>query len=164
MHGKFDLWILKLRDQQKYVGPAEPLLPLEQYNKHTKLLESFGKKVKSMIGEENVVDVVIYFDEAHTLLTEKCEDEAKGPGWSSYDNLCWAATFCCEFPIFFIFLSTGSGLPQFSLTKRKADKADLNTPIHEMPFDCHPQKVQKGKRSMDETASIPFMAKFGRPL
>ncbi len=135
------------------------------------LLESFRKKVKSIIGEEKVVEVVIYFDEAHTLLTEKFDDEAKGPERTSYDILCWAATFCCEYPIFFIFLSTNSSLPQFAAVKAKSTserisigKADLNTPINEIPFDCHPQKVRKGRLSMGETASIPFMARFGRPL
>ncbi|KAF8340879.1 hypothetical protein F5887DRAFT_1225825 [Amanita rubescens] len=164
--------IIREARKTKHVGHVSYSLPIEQYQKHTKpLLERFRKKVKSIIGEEKVVEVIIYFDEAHTLLTEKSEDEAKGPGLSSYANLCWAATFCYDSPVFFIFLSTNSSLPHFAVVKAKSTsepisicKAGLNTPINEMPFDCHPQKVRKGKLSMDETASIPFMARFGRPL
>ncbi|KAF8340891.1 hypothetical protein F5887DRAFT_1225901 [Amanita rubescens] len=160
--------MLKLRGKQRHVGPETYSL----HQNHVKpLLESFRKKVKSIIGEEKVVEVVIYFDEAHTLLTEKFGDQAKGPEKNSYDILCWAATFCCEAPIVFIFLSTNSSLPHFAVVKAKSTserisvgKPDLNTPINEISFDCHPQKVRKGMLSMDETASIPFMARFGRPL
>jgi len=109
--------------------------------------------------------VVIYFDEAHTLLEDLLVD---GGSKKFFDIFCWVATLCCEFPLFFIFISTRSLVPKLLTTGSSSTisyaNASLNVPIIETPFDCHPKKVPKGGLSLDDTASIDFLARFGRPL
>ena len=82
-----------------------------------------------------------------------------------------AASHFVNFDVFFIFLSTNSSLPKLASTKRNAvsarisrGEADLNTPIIEIPFDCHHKIIGNGELSLNETISVHFLARFGRPL
>jgi hypothetical protein len=111
------------------------------------------------------VEVVIYFDEAHTLLEDLLVD---GANKNFFDIFCWVATLCCEFPVFFIFISTRPLVPKLLTSESRGTisyaNVSLNVPIIETPFDCYPKKVPKGQLSLDETTSIDFLARFGRPL
>ena len=113
------------------------------------------------------VEVVIYFDEAHTL-TEVLEYERQE---SLYDIFYWVTAFCHTEPVFFIFLSTEPSLAKFPASEDEANSAriarksiDLNIPITETPFDCYPGTVGKGQLLLKDITSVMFLARFGRPL
>ena len=129
---------------------------------------------EDMGGQENNLNMVIYFDEVQTLFshssssTDGVDEKQKK---NRYDALCSAASHFVDFDIFFIFLSTNSSLPKLAPTKQNAisarisrGDADLNTPIIEIPFDCHHKTVGNGEFSLNETVSVHFLARFGRPL
>jgi hypothetical protein len=131
-------------------------------------------ETRKIVGQENNLNMVIYFDEVQTLFThpsssQDSADEKKKK--NRYDALCSAASYFVNYDIFFIFLSTNSSLPKLAPTKQNAvsarisrGEADLNTPIIEIPFDCHHKTVGNGEFSLNETISVHFLARFGRPL
>ena len=131
--------------------------------------EQIGKGIHEKIfGRENNLSMVIYFDEVQTLFADNAEEKRKK---SHYDALCSAASHFTNFDIFFIFLSTNSSLPKLAPTRQNAvsarisrGEADLNTPIIEIPFDCHHKIIGNGELLLNETISIRFLARFGRPL
>ena len=127
-------------------------------------------KLDSCSGVESQrIKLIIYFDEAHPLtkVVPKKEDEK-----TLYDFLCSCFNQFLAFPIFVIFLSTNSSLAQFASPRALArsarirgGKAVAHAPITETPFDCCDDLIVKpGKLDIEEIGTIPFMAKFGRPL
>ena len=142
----------------------------------TRAFEKIGQGMRENIfGREDNLNMVIYFDEIQTLFTHSsssstdCIDERKKK--NRYDALCSAASYFMKFDIFFIFLSTNSSLPKLASTRQNAvsariskGEAHLNTPVIEIPFDCHHKMVGNGEFSLHETISVHFLARFGRPL
>jgi hypothetical protein len=130
------------------------------------------RETRKILGQENNLNMVIYFDEVQTLFTHSSSDSADDKKKKNrYDALCSAASYFVNYDVFFIFLSTNSSLPKLAPTKQNAvsarisrGEADLNTPIIEIPFDCHHKTVGNGELSLNETISIHFLARFGRPL
>ena len=141
----------------------------------TRAFEKICQGIRENIGgQENNLKMVIYFDEVQTLFTHRSSsstDSVDEKKKNRYDALCSAASYFVDFDIFFIFLSTNSSLPKLAPTKQNAisarisrGDADLNTPIIEIPFDCHHKTVGNGEFSLNETVSVHFLARFGRPL
>ena len=142
--------------------------PHKQSKPAQQSLKRLCKVIKGILCTKlTEVEVVISFDETHTL--------TNGDGISGhkslYDILCWAVTFCVHKPLFFIFLSTNSQMPKLAATRDNAKsarvasgEAELNTPITETPFDCYPDTMKKGELLLQDTRSITFLARFGRPL
>ena len=141
----------------------------------TRAFEKICQGIRENIGgQENNLKMVIYFDEVQTLFTHRSSsstDSVDEKKKNRYDALCSAASYFVDFDIFFIFLSTNSSLPKLAPTKQNAisarisrGDADLNAPIIEIPFDCHHKTVGNGEFSLNETVSVHFLARFGRPL
>ena len=130
------------------------------------------RETQKIVGQGNNLNMVIYFDEVQTLFTSSSTDSAdEKKKKNRYDALCSAASYFVNYGVFFIFLSTNSSLPKLAPTKQNAvsarisrGEADLNTPIIEIPFDCHHKMVGNGEFSLHETISVHFLARFGRPL
>ncbi|RXW21500.1 hypothetical protein EST38_g4358 [Candolleomyces aberdarensis] len=134
--------------------------------------------------------VVIYFDEAHTLLkasyveqedeptaetTKTVDDDLKptvGMRKSMYHHILSVLNTLKEYGFFAIFLSTSSRIrilapppSQASSARQTDDRAPL-APITEIAFDCHPD-LSAGialNQKLSTCRSIEFMAKFGRVL
>jgi hypothetical protein len=115
---------------------------------------------------DDKIKVIMYFDEYHTL---------SGPvrsGKTVYDFLCSAFDDLVSLPLFVIFLSTNSHvrqdapMPIFARSARaRASPATLQAPITEVPFDCSPElPIAAGTLKLADVSTIPFMARFGRPL
>ena len=127
-----------------------------------------------MFGQENNLNMVIYFDEVQTLFTHSpssSTDKADEKRKSRSDALCSAASHFVNVDVSFVFLSTNSSLPKLAPMKWNAvsarisrGEAALNTLIIEIPFDCHHKIIGNGELSLNETISVHFLARFGRPL
>jgi hypothetical protein len=130
------------------------------------------KKLNGWSGGARV-KLILYFDEAHTLTLQRTSikndnDNDKTP----YDVLSSSLNQFLGYPVFFVFLSTNSSLAHFAPPQALArsarirrGEAAINAPITETPFDCYKDlKVKQGELNLKEISSLPFMAKFGRPL
>ncbi len=125
-------------------------------------------KLDNWAGSQKI-KLVIYFDEAHPLtkVTPQNDD-----GKTLYDFLCSCLNQFLAFPMFCIFLSTNSSLAHFAspwaLAKSariRGGKAVTHAPITETPFDCCDDlMVKPGELTILGISTIPFMAKFRRPL
>ncbi|KAG8972339.1 hypothetical protein FRB93_002896, partial [Tulasnella sp. JGI-2019a] len=130
--------------------------------------ETRATETKTNEGSGPPVEVMVYFDEAHTLMPEK---SPTGDNRTRLDLLCSSLTHFIKLPIFFIFLSTASSLSglapaaQYYRSSRARDASnDLQAPISETPFDCSPMLPISFGISMAELSTEEFMSRFGRPL
>lgn len=123
-------------------------------------LESLLNRISSLKQDtQKSITLVVYFDEAHELTKKGFGPSEKK---SYYDVLCSCMFhFFKKEQAFFIFLSTNSDLAKIAPSKAQAnssrminDNAALHAPITKTPFDF----------TREELSSVPFMAKFGRPL
>ncbi|KAF5373422.1 hypothetical protein D9615_009451 [Tricholomella constricta] len=119
--------------------------------------------------ESKSIKLIIYFDEAHPLTKVVIQND---DGKTLYDFLCSYLNEFLSLPVVFIFLSTNSSLAYFAAPKALARSARIrggaattHAPITETPFDCCGDLVVKpGELLIKDISTIPFMAKFGRPL
>jgi hypothetical protein len=124
---------------------------------------------KAASAQPERMKLIIYFDEAHPLTKVVPKNDE---GKSLYDFLCSCLNQFLTFPMFCIFLSTNSSLAQFASPQALAKsarirggKAETHAPITETPFDCcEDLMVKPGVLKMQDTSTIQFMARFGRPL
>lgn len=130
-----------------------------------RLRETLASKVSDLKG---IVDILIYFDEAHTL-TERLVSSS-GPK-TLYNVLLSVLNDYRGDPLFIVFLSTNSHLANFAPPPMQANSARasrsgvLHTPITETPFDCAPNlTVKQYAYTRGETGQVHFIARFGRPL
>ncbi|PSR77460.1 hypothetical protein PHLCEN_2v7891 [Hermanssonia centrifuga] len=105
-------------------------------------------------GNDHNVQLVIYFDEAHTLFkTAKNNDPL-------FFILLSVLNAYRKEPLFVIFLSTHLGPARSQLFTS-------TLPITKISFDCAPREclpVQPYALTIADITQVPFMARFGRPL
>ncbi|KAI6041207.1 hypothetical protein EDC04DRAFT_1332225 [Pisolithus marmoratus] len=121
----------------------------------------------------NDVRVLLYFDEAHELGPAIPDDKqpTNNKKKTLYDVLCSSLTHFQGSPIFTLFLSTQ---PSMTLPAPSAETVGLarqqsmkicQTPLTELPFDCHPTfPLRPGTLKLEQLGELPFLARFGRPL
>lgn len=140
-------------------------------------LDSFGNSSTSSLK------VVLYFDEAHTLMVKVASRSKNGLSDSGqnfsdpadkylYDIFCSALNHFLEEPLLVLFLSTTSHIyklapsgPLARSARARSNIDNLQAPITEIPFDCSPDfPVRPHQLTLEDTCNISFMARFGRPL
>lgn len=119
-------------------------------------------------GGERIVDILMYFDEAHVLT------KAHPTGIQSktlYNIFLSVLSDYVEIHLFVLFLSTALHLAELAPTRaqvassRAAASGAHQAPITETPFDCSPNiLVKQHFYSRRDVADMRFMARFGRPL
>ncbi|KAG6917765.1 hypothetical protein DXG01_001170 [Tephrocybe rancida] len=125
--------------------------------------------------------ILFYFDEAHNLTGEKMTVEGTAQQ-TAYQCLCKAFTYLAKTPTFALFLSTDPRLvsefaPSVPRTPsvrhfwsyrggdNQGSAENLHAPFVELPFDNSASPiVTEGAHPIDEFSTLPFMARFGRPL
>jgi hypothetical protein len=115
------------------------------------------------------IEIVMYFDEAHSLTALKPKNENEK---TLYDVFCSVLNTFLRYPVFVIFLSTNSDLAELATPRSLAQsarirdgRATIHAPITETPFDCYPDMlIRPVTMSFVETTTVEYMAKFGRPL
>ena len=125
----------------------------------------------------NSFKIIIYFDEADTLMTSPEKNKQSSSLENTldkyiYDILCSALSRLVSEPLFAIFLSTAPHLYQLAPSgpfarsaRARANIHNLQTPITETPFDCSPYfPVQPRDLTLENTCDVAFMSQFGRPL
>lgn len=150
-------------------GVAHPLdavgsLLDKTYSEMDNLRQTIASKVDDLGG---IVDIVIYFDEAHELI--KAVDYS---GNSLYDVLLLVINCYRDYPIFTLFLSTVPLVVAFtppplrwSNSARASKSGEPQAPFTETPFDCAENiLVVDYAHDREEIAQLHFMARFGRPL
>ena len=134
------------------------------------LLQQIDKCCKTMEGfQNNHVKVMMYFDEAHTLVQKIPKDPHEK---DLYDALCSCLNHLLAYPLFVVYLSTDSDIsylaPQGSLARsaRARQNPDaLQATVTETPFDCSPRfPIIPGRLKLEDVCTAEFMAQFGRPL
>jgi hypothetical protein len=126
-------------------------------------------RAKCARDPDYAIEMVMYFDEAHSLTALKPQDENKR---TLYDVLCSVLNAFLKYPVFVIFLSTNSDLADLATPRNLArsarirdGRATIHPPITETPFDCYPDMlIRPAKISFAETTTVEYMAQFGRPL
>src|SRR5260370_26252184 len=135
-----------------------PLVPSSKPNTHAKKRNS-------------PFQLVMYFDEAHSLLTPFYTQHKPDRPQTRYDVMlsCLEDMRTKTLPIFSIFLSTNSDLRKlappavFATSARMTDPdAYAQAPITELPFDCFRSfpKIE----NFESLSSVGFLTSFGRPL
>ncbi|KAF8343845.1 uncharacterized protein EI90DRAFT_3284422 [Cantharellus anzutake] len=123
------------------------------------------------------VKCVVYFDEAHQL-TESIllEMQNRTRRHSPYQNLGKVLSELTEFPVFFVFLSTSSGLQKFAPMCISHPSVRIShgpcpfPPFTELPFDIFVDKVFQSLKCQNKSCSLEnmgqtdVMAGFGRGL
>ncbi|KAH7890620.1 hypothetical protein F5I97DRAFT_1923094 [Phlebopus sp. FC_14] len=142
------------------------LLPQQALSKD-QLLRAL-RNVHSQADNVKAVEVILYFDEAHELkhVIKGNPDEK-----TLYDAL-WSILGLFDYDaIFTLFLSTQSSLTllapaaEHARSSRQQKPHDVQPPITEMPFDCHPCfPLRPGQFKLEDLKELPFLARFGRPL
>ncbi|EKM79146.1 hypothetical protein AGABI1DRAFT_128309 [Agaricus bisporus var. burnettii JB137-S8] len=139
------------------------------------LVENFLKAIAKKLNHDTEIHplFVFYFDEAHHLTNYMVKSKR-----TAYQCLCNVMTYMLRAPVFGLFISTFSRLSQFSPRPRnfwssrllkptdEGSDDDMHAPFVELPFDFWKQAtiVVEGAHTGDEICSLPFMARFGRPL
>ncbi|KAH7908450.1 hypothetical protein BJ138DRAFT_1157601 [Hygrophoropsis aurantiaca] len=116
------------------------------------------------------VKLMMYFDEAHELATNRVENDPDKK--DMYDVICSCLNFFLQQSIFAIFLSTNASIhhlaPHGSLARSaraRSDTAKSQAPISETPFDCTPNLIIEPRQyTLEDVCKVKFMAMFGRPL
>ena len=163
--------------QVKYPRPdGEPETPMMYAASHMasdeakQLLQHIDKCCKMMEGlQSNHIKLMLYFDEAHTLVQKIPNDPHKK---DLYDALCSCFNHLLGHPLFFIYPSTNSNIsylaPRGSLARSACARQDpdvLQAPVTETPFDCSPWlPIRPGTLKLEDVCTAEFMAQFGRPL
>ena len=146
----------------------------EQMVSARKALGKLLQKIKSLTKKDDLarqrVRLVIYVDEAHELGSITSNDVTRLHVLSRcFDRL-------NEFEdksLYFvgIYLSTNSKMGMlapaaawFASARARSPQANLQAPITEVPFDCHPDKVKPNSLTCADVETLEFIARFGRPL
>ncbi|XP_006462441.1 hypothetical protein AGABI2DRAFT_179180 [Agaricus bisporus var. bisporus H97] len=145
----------------------------ELWNIHE--VEIFFRAIAKKVNHNTRINplFVFYFDEAHHLTNYMVKSKR-----TAYQCLCNVMTYMLRAPVFGLFISTFSRLSQFSPRPRnfwssrllkasdEGSDDDMHAPFVELPFDLWKQAsiVVEGAHTDDEICSLPFMARFGRPL
>ena len=116
------------------------------------------------------VRLIIYFDEAHQLCSIDISNDEDCKNLHDVISSCFNRFIA--FRIFGIYLSTNSHLanlapsgPMSHSARARAAARDLQAPITEIPFDCHPDlHIVPNKLKLGDITRIEFMSKFGRPM
>lgn len=107
--------------------------------------------------------LIISFDEAHALA--KVEDGS----WSRFYELRRALRVIHSYPCFSVFLATTGKVNQFMPDPGDSNRVmkavlRLITPFCELGYDQLAEKVVSNKTTLDDVASLSFMASLSRPL
>jgi hypothetical protein len=131
-----------------------------------KLLGTIDALVTGTAGDAKDVRLMMYFDEAHTLLTHIRNDRR-----SFYDALCAALSSLDSPRLFSIMLSTNCSLcnlspSQFNYRVYQWLGDPTQAPWTEMNFDFpfNDPIIRPKEYSLAELASTETIVKFGRPL
>lgn len=113
--------------------------------------------------------LILSFDEAHPLADIR-EDPMMGR-WSSFCELRRALRIIHLYPCFSLFLSTTGKVNQFMPQPQDDDSNRIQKglvrvipPFCELGFDQLAEKVIPGETTVEEVASLKFMATLCRPL
>ncbi len=134
-----------------------------------KLIPYLNTGSEKDLQNDDVPDVFIAFDEAHTLTGPK-DDLSKR---SHFHELRWALHEVKEAPCFSFFLSTVGKISEFATPK----DADLSMriskmgfipslPFSDLGFDhlMHDRKIFDKYKTIDDVTSIDCVVHLGRPL
>ncbi|KAB5592223.1 hypothetical protein CTheo_4320 [Ceratobasidium theobromae] len=138
------------------------------------LIELIRSKSKSAVTDrQRPVQLVIYFDEAHSL-TSNTITNSDGKGLTCYQILCSVIDSFVPLDLFTMFLSTSSKLRSFSPPQEqwwsarghRAKTDGVQVPFNELPFDQWEQQylLEENKHTLKDVCSPGFMVRFGRPL
>ncbi|PCH41897.1 hypothetical protein WOLCODRAFT_137609 [Wolfiporia cocos MD-104 SS10] len=109
--------------------------------------------------------LVIYFDDAHTLMWYHMGARAYKCRSSLYDALRCALNHMRKLPLFAVTLSTICNL--IEPTPREAlvwGYDTLQAPYTELPFDCPIDGRRAGQCTLEDTCQLCFLSQFRRPL
>ncbi|KAJ2935542.1 hypothetical protein H1R20_g1554, partial [Candolleomyces eurysporus] len=130
-------------------------------------LKAIIEKVPAVKSGAQQLSIFMYVDEAHTL------DEEVG-GSTLYELLIKALNVFHGQSFFVLFISTVSRDHQPVEPRRLAPSGrmlmpeivpyKLLAPYTEMPFDCHETFPLSPGMKLEETQSVEFLVRFGRPL
>lgn len=142
----------------------------EMKNKAIEACRGLHDTLRANAGDvEGVVDIFIYFDEAHVLTERHPLDSPRSQ--TIYNVLRSVFNDFLDDPVFVVFISTrphlGACAPPCVLenSARALASGPLQAPITETPFDCAPNiLVQTDTYTWEQVADVRFMARFGRPL
>lgn len=131
-------------------------------------MEAFSDTLSSVVDNlTGIVNVLLYFDEAHPLTSTKCV----GSSSTLYNILLSVLSDYVSYPLFVLFLSTTSHIADFAPPReaaksmRATESGAHQAPITETPFDCAPNiTVEQDTYTRDDVAEVRFMSRFGRPL
>ncbi|EGO24856.1 hypothetical protein SERLADRAFT_415801 [Serpula lacrymans var. lacrymans S7.9] len=132
-----------------------------------KLVGTITEHITDDVPDDQCVKVMLYFDEAHTLIPSSDQE----PQINVLEVLqsCLADTH--RRAHFALFLSTVSKLQDFAPVQHLANSArarapgPLQAPITEVPFDCWSGlPICPHLYKLGDLSKIRFMARFGRPL
>jgi len=109
--------------------------------------------------------LIISFDEAHALAN--VEDEISP--WSRFYEFRRALRVIQSYPCFSVFLATTGKVNQFMPNPGDSNRVqqelmNLITPFCELGYDQLAEKVVSDKTTLDDVASLRFMASLSRPL
>lgn len=131
-------------------------------------LSNLIELLRSKVGDQSasgIIDVLLYFDEAHNLTSGPEEP------WLLYDILRSVFRDYVDTPLFALFISTSARIAQFAPPQgvtnglRMIKSNAHHAPITETPFDCDPDiLVEQDLYNRQDVAELRFMARFGRPL
>lgn len=126
------------------------------------------------IDHEEDVELLIYFDEAHTLANSTVKSTTKMDMRNRYHALCSAFSKSVDLPFFAIMMSTNSNLAKLapsqlvypSLRVLQVAEDSLQPPFTELPFDCleDDKPIFSLGTTRVDVCEVEFMMKFGRPL
>jgi hypothetical protein len=116
----------------------------------------------------NTPVLILSFDKVHPLA--EVQEDSMG-WWSRFSELRRALRIIHVYPCFYLFLSTTGKVNQFMLQPRDDDSNRIQKglvrvipPFCELGFDQLAEKVILGETTIDEVASLKFMATLCRPL
>ncbi|PPQ86745.1 hypothetical protein CVT25_012382 [Psilocybe cyanescens] len=148
----------------------------EEYRSRAYVTENFKHAIKELCGliekispaEGDLISLVLYVDEAHTLTELKIGTTDS----TLYDAMVKAASEYHNHQFFILFLSTSSELRRLvspAKASRSAQKVanKVVAPFTEMPFDCHPELQDhniKPNLLLKDIQEHRFITHFGRPL
>lgn len=129
------------------------------------LRQTIASNVNDLGG---IVDILIYFDEAHELTKIYLQDTDEKTLYTVFLSV---LNDYRDYQLFIVFLSTLSHIADFAPPRGQAKSARasksgaLQAPITETPFDCAPDiLVVEYAYDREEIAQLHFIARFGRPL
>ncbi|RDB30774.1 hypothetical protein Hypma_005734 [Hypsizygus marmoreus] len=135
-------------------------------------LERLLRNIERQSGDGNVkvshsrpVRLLLYFDEAHYLLSPTTAARLGFEQLTAFDVLCDTFGTFSQHDVFVAYLSTSPTIISPPGRSDSWSPVILQAPYVELPFDVYPQTVVvENMMSIEEVAQVSHLVKFGRPL